>query len=153
MSCVKANLQCLLVTITCTHHFKSFIGGKVPKRQAVSVGAMAVTALSSQGHDWACSLQTGQRWRPRNGTLWWWWWWRLSALSQQWTQVKTSFLCCCGPTCFSFFFLKRRFLFVSRYGPPVRTEHRLIVENLSSRISWQVRFLYYLSKSTPLSFF
>lgn len=31
--------------------------------------------------------------------------------------------------------------FCSRYGPPVRTEHRLIVENLSSRISWQVRFL------------
>ncbi|XP_060727520.1 serine and arginine rich splicing factor 5a isoform X3 [Tachysurus vachellii] len=27
----------------------------------------------------------------------------------------------------------------SRYGPPVRTEHRIIVENLSSRISWQVR--------------
>lgn len=26
----------------------------------------------------------------------------------------------------------------SRYGPPVRTDHRLIVENLSSRISWQV---------------
>ncbi|XP_048831054.1 serine and arginine rich splicing factor 5a isoform X1 [Brienomyrus brachyistius] len=25
----------------------------------------------------------------------------------------------------------------SRYGPPVRTEHRLLVENLSSRISWQ----------------
>ncbi|KAM3873714.1 uncharacterized protein ACN63O_001603 [Diretmus argenteus] len=25
------------------------------------------------------------------------------------------------------------------YGPPVRTEHRLIVENLSSRISWQVK--------------
>uniref|UniRef100_A0A667ZTB5 Serine/arginine-rich splicing factor 5 n=1 Tax=Myripristis murdjan TaxID=586833 RepID=A0A667ZTB5_9TELE len=25
----------------------------------------------------------------------------------------------------------------SRYGPPMRTEHRLIVENLSSRISWQ----------------
>ncbi|KAJ7417081.1 Serine/arginine-rich splicing factor 5 [Willisornis vidua] len=25
----------------------------------------------------------------------------------------------------------------SRYGPPVRTEHRIIVENLSSRISWQ----------------
>uniref|UniRef100_A0A8C8BY70 Serine/arginine-rich splicing factor 5 n=1 Tax=Oncorhynchus tshawytscha TaxID=74940 RepID=A0A8C8BY70_ONCTS len=24
-----------------------------------------------------------------------------------------------------------------RYGPPVRTEHRIIVENLSSRISWQ----------------
>ncbi|KAI1895255.1 hypothetical protein AGOR_G00104420 [Albula goreensis] len=26
----------------------------------------------------------------------------------------------------------------SRYGPPVRTEHRIIVENLSSRISWQL---------------
>ena len=25
-----------------------------------------------------------------------------------------------------------------RYGPPTRTEHRLIVENISSRISWQV---------------
>ncbi|KAM8920954.1 serine/arginine-rich splicing factor 5-like isoform 2-T2 [Pelodytes ibericus] len=25
----------------------------------------------------------------------------------------------------------------SRYGPPVRTEHRIIVENLSSRVSWQ----------------
>ncbi|OPJ83062.1 serine/arginine-rich splicing factor 5 [Patagioenas fasciata monilis] len=25
----------------------------------------------------------------------------------------------------------------SRYGPPIRTEHRIIVENLSSRISWQ----------------
>ncbi|XP_075985012.1 serine and arginine rich splicing factor B52 isoform X4 [Anticarsia gemmatalis] len=24
-----------------------------------------------------------------------------------------------------------------RYGPPTRTEHRLIIENLSSRISWQ----------------
>lgn len=27
--------------------------------------------------------------------------------------------------------------YADRYGPPVRTEHRLIVENLSSRISWQ----------------
>lgn len=27
----------------------------------------------------------------------------------------------------------------SRYGPPTRTEYRLTVENLSSRISWQVR--------------
>uniref|UniRef100_A0A0K8U0D6 Serine-arginine protein 55 n=1 Tax=Bactrocera latifrons TaxID=174628 RepID=A0A0K8U0D6_BACLA len=26
----------------------------------------------------------------------------------------------------------------SRYGPPLRTEYRLIVENLSSRVSWQV---------------
>lgn len=28
-----------------------------------------------------------------------------------------------------------------RYGPPTRTEYRLIVENLSSRISWQVSTL------------
>src|SRR5215471_1727705 len=28
----------------------------------------------------------------------------------------------------------------SRYGPPTRTEYRLIVENLSSRVSWQVSF-------------
>ncbi|KAG5265603.1 hypothetical protein AALO_G00244300 [Alosa alosa] len=28
----------------------------------------------------------------------------------------------------------------SRYGPPVRTEHRIVVENLSSRISWQWLF-------------
>ncbi|KAF4533386.1 hypothetical protein B566_EDAN002788 [Ephemera danica] len=27
---------------------------------------------------------------------------------------------------------------VERYGPPTRTEFRLIVENLSSRVSWQV---------------
>lgn len=26
----------------------------------------------------------------------------------------------------------------SRYGPPLRTEYRLVVENLSSRVSWQV---------------
>lgn len=26
-----------------------------------------------------------------------------------------------------------------RYGPPTRTEYRLIVENLSSRVSWQVK--------------
>jgi hypothetical protein len=26
----------------------------------------------------------------------------------------------------------------SRYGPPVRTQYRRIVENLSSRVSWQV---------------
>ena len=25
-----------------------------------------------------------------------------------------------------------------RYGPPTRTEHRLIIENLSTRVSWQV---------------
>lgn len=26
----------------------------------------------------------------------------------------------------------------SRYGPPVRTPYRVVVENLSSRVSWQV---------------
>lgn len=30
------------------------------------------------------------------------------------------------------------FIFFSRNPPPVRTENRLIVENLSSRVSWQV---------------
>ncbi|XP_055637079.1 serine-arginine protein 55 isoform X3 [Toxorhynchites rutilus septentrionalis] len=29
----------------------------------------------------------------------------------------------------------------SRYGPPLRTEYRLIVENLSSRVSWQATLL------------
>uniref|UniRef100_A0A1L8DG37 Putative alternative splicing factor srp55/b52/srp75 rrm superfamily n=1 Tax=Nyssomyia neivai TaxID=330878 RepID=A0A1L8DG37_9DIPT len=29
----------------------------------------------------------------------------------------------------------------SRYGPPLRTEYRLVVENLSSRVSWQVNLL------------
>lgn len=27
---------------------------------------------------------------------------------------------------------------IDKYGPPVRTEFRIIVENLSSRVSWQV---------------
>ena len=35
---------------------------------------------------------------------------------------------------FNFFF----FFCLSRYGPPTRTENRVIVENLSSRVSWQV---------------
>ncbi|XP_040170785.1 serine-arginine protein 55 isoform X6 [Anopheles arabiensis] len=26
----------------------------------------------------------------------------------------------------------------SRYGPPLRTEYRLVVENLSTRVSWQL---------------
>ncbi|XP_049284003.1 serine-arginine protein 55 isoform X4 [Anopheles funestus] len=26
----------------------------------------------------------------------------------------------------------------SRYGPPLRTEYRLVVENLSTRVSWQI---------------
>lgn len=36
----------------------------------------------------------------------------------------------------------------SRYGPPLRTEYRLIVENLSSRVSWQVckpNYIFFLS--------
>lgn len=33
----------------------------------------------------------------------------------------------------------------SRYGPPTRTEYRLIVENLSSRVSWQVSWFPILS--------
>ncbi|XP_067847399.1 serine and arginine rich splicing factor 5a isoform X2 [Heptranchias perlo] len=32
-----------------------------------------------------------------------------------------------------------------RYGRPVRTEYRIIVENLSSRVSWQVPICYLLS--------
>ncbi|KAK7487145.1 hypothetical protein BaRGS_00021640 [Batillaria attramentaria] len=31
----------------------------------------------------------------------------------------------------------RRSGWVDKYGPPTRTEYRLIVENLSSRVSWQ----------------
>ena len=29
---------------------------------------------------------------------------------------------------------------VVRYGPPTRTEYRIHVENISSRVSWQVCF-------------
>lgn len=50
---------------------------------------------------------------------------------------------------YRFLFIKRFWLYISkkrsknsrsssRYGPPLRTEYRLIVENLSSRVSWQV---------------
>lgn len=47
----------------------------------------------------------------------------------------------------------------SRYGPPLRTEYRLIVENLSSRVSWQVctnthiLASYFYSTSPNTSFF
>lgn len=34
-----------------------------------------------------------------------------------------------------------------RYGPPVQTRYRLTVENLSTRCSWQVSFLSFLSSS------
>ena len=33
----------------------------------------------------------------------------------------------------------RRSRWVEKYGPPTRTDYRVIVENLSSRVSWQVR--------------
>lgn len=32
----------------------------------------------------------------------------------------------------------RRPVWLDKYGPPTRTEYRLTVENLSSRVSWQV---------------
>ena len=32
----------------------------------------------------------------------------------------------------------RRGRWVEKYGPPTRTDYRVIVENLSSRVSWQV---------------
>lgn len=37
----------------------------------------------------------------------------------------------------------------SRYGAPIRTGYKLMVENLSSRVSWQVRkFIFATSKSS-----
>ena len=36
------------------------------------------------------------------------------------------------------------FIFKSRYGPPRNTEYRVIVENLSSRVSWQVCLSFFL---------
>ena len=32
---------------------------------------------------------------------------------------------------------RRRPVWLDKYGPPTRTEYRVIVENLSSRVSWQ----------------
>ena len=32
-------------------------------------------------------------------------------------------------------------VWLDKYGPPTRTDYRVIVENLSSRVSWQVTFL------------
>ena len=31
---------------------------------------------------------------------------------------------------------------LDKYGPPTRTDYRVLVENLSSRVSWQVRTSY-----------
>lgn len=44
-------------------------------------------------------------------------------------------------------------LFNFRYGPPRNTEYRVIVENLSSRVSWQVSswFVYYFKHFSPSS--
>ena len=36
------------------------------------------------------------------------------------------------------FFTKTILISLCRYGPPVRTDYRVLVENLSSRVSWQV---------------
>lgn len=97
-----------LAEFTCHYHvqtLKSLVSDKVPKRtslfsccltdnETTAVNVNRRLSGSFQGHDWACSLQTGQRWWPRNGAFWWWWWWRLSALSQQWTQVMRVFLRC-----------------------------------------------------------
>uniref|UniRef100_G1MU39 RRM domain-containing protein n=1 Tax=Meleagris gallopavo TaxID=9103 RepID=G1MU39_MELGA len=38
---------------------------------------------------------------------------------------------------FIYLFIYFRLVGVDKYGPPTRTEYRLIVENLSSRCSWQ----------------
>ncbi|GFS53065.1 hypothetical protein NPIL_78012 [Nephila pilipes] len=35
------------------------------------------------------------------------------------------------------FGFRRRGSWMDKYGPPTRTEYRLIVENLSSKVSWQ----------------
>ena len=32
---------------------------------------------------------------------------------------------------------KRRPVWLDKYGPPTRTEYRVNIENLSSRVSWQ----------------
>ena len=48
---------------------------------------------------------------------------------------------------------RRRAMWVDKYGPPTRTKYRMVVENLSTKMSWQVRkkfefsfvaFLYYV---------
>lgn len=46
-----------------------------------------------------------------------------------------------------FFFFKcmLKCFFSTRYGPPVQTRYRLIVENLSTRCSWQVLLVLIIS--------
>ena len=36
----------------------------------------------------------------------------------------------------------KRPIWLDKYGPPTRTDYRVLVENLSSRVSWQVRTSY-----------
>ena len=36
---------------------------------------------------------------------------------------------------------RRRAMWVDKYGPPTRTKYRVIVENLSTKMSWQVILL------------
>ena len=31
---------------------------------------------------------------------------------------------------------------MDKYGPPTRTNYKVIVENLSTRVSWQVRIIF-----------
>ena len=33
---------------------------------------------------------------------------------------------------------RRRAMWVDKYGPPTRTKYRMVVENLSTKMSWQV---------------
>jgi len=44
---------------------------------------------------------------------------------------------------------RRRAMWVDKYGPPTRTKYRMIVENLSTKMSWQWRNL----RLTTLSYF
>lgn len=43
-------------------------------------------------------------------------------------------------TCW-FLFFTRTPAWLNKYGPPTRTDYRLTVENISSRVSWQVGYV------------
>ena len=43
-------------------------------------------------------------------------------------------------------------VWMEKYGPPTRTDYRVIVENLSSRVSWQVCQFLFRSKNRTLPF-
>ncbi len=43
-------------------------------------------------------------------------------------------------------------VWLDKYGPPTRTDYKVIVENLSSRVSWQVRMsktIFFLAQEQP----